>query len=404
MMIALTVFTAFLLLVSITAAFYTEAIKRFMNPTFAYYAFSLFGHLMALPLLLICAAIFIAAIHCQQTPIAAMSGIAVLLFLSTLWRAWKGSQDLNKILPGDNNAGAAEFICGGLLPFKIAKKGVTRIADIAYGEAGVKNLLDIYVPETRPADPMPVMIHIHGGAWSIGHKQQQGQPLIQHMTAKGWLCVDINYRLGPKHRFPVLFEDVMRAIAWVKTNIAEYGGDPNFVILTGGSAGGHLTALAALMPNNADFKTGFDSVDCTVQAAVPVYGVYDFIDRTGAFANYGQAKVEGFLTEKTMPGPRATHEDFWDMVSPLRHVRADAPPFLILHGRQDALASFPGAEIFTKALSDVSKDDVIFAPIPGGQHAYDAAGAPPTAAHVRLVDRFLTGVYARYVAQKKDTP
>ena len=72
-----------------------------------------------------------------------------------------------------------------------------------------------------------------------------------------------------------------RALAWVKEHIAEYGGDPDFVAITGGSAGGHLSSLAALTPNVAAFQPGFEDADTTVQAAVPFYGVYDFTNRDG---------------------------------------------------------------------------------------------------------------------------
>lgn len=396
-MIALKLYILFSLTVAFAGAFYTERLKKFLYPTFIYYAYSLTGHVFALPLLLVSLWIFIAVITgADRFPfIALISAATIILYSITLWRAYRGTQSLNSILPGDNNPRLSDFIFCGLWPFKIFKSGVKRLPNIAYGDAGVKNLLDIYIPENKPAAPLPVMIHIHGGAWTVGRKRQQGQPIIQHMVSKGWIAVDINYRLGPKHRFPVLFEDVMRAIAWVKTNIADYGGDPDFVVLTGGSAGGHLTSLAALMPNEAQFKSGFEDIDCSVQAAIPVYGVYDFIDRTGTLQKFGQKNVEKFLTEKTMPGPRSTHEDFWDLVSPLNHLRKDAPHFLVIHGKQDALAPFKGAEIFVKALSEASENEVIFAPHPGGQHAYDALGAPPTPAHVRLIERFLTCIYDR---------
>jgi acetyl esterase/lipase len=179
----------------------------------------------------------------------------------------------------------------------------------------------------------------------------------------------------------------------VYSNLGEYGGDRDFVVLSGGSAGGHLTALSALMPNNSDFKTGFEGVDCSVQAAVPIYGIYDFLDRTGALKDVGQAGMEKFVARVTMPGPKETHEAFWDIVSPISQVREDAPPFLIVHSRGDALAPFQGAEAFVEALSKVSRQEVIFAPLTRGQHAYDIANAPPTAAHVRLIERFLTKVY-----------
>lgn len=395
MTIFLYILAVFILLQLLCDAFYTELPKKVPNMSFVYFGMSAMAHFLAGIYMVISLAIFVAAVHGADTSrgLAAISGLTILLLCITLWRSYKGTKVLDAILSDGSKTSFGAFISGALLPFKTSRPGVKRIADIAYGDAGVKNTLDIYVPEITPETPMPVIIHIHGGAWVVGRKKQQAQPLIQHLVSKGWVAVDINYRLGPKNRFDVLYSDVMRAIAWVKTHISEYGGDPEFVVSTGGSAGGHLTALSALMPNNKDFKAGFENVDCSVKAAVPVYGVYDFLDRTGEMS-LGQIELEAFLTKNTMPGPVATHREFWDRVTPMGNIHANAPPMFVLHGRHDALAVFKGAEIFVNALRKVSKNDVYFAALPSGQHAYDCANSPPTRAHVRAVERFLNKVRA----------
>jgi hypothetical protein len=89
-----------------------------------------------------------------------------------------------------------------LMPFKFSRQGVKCQRNIAYGDAGKRNLLDVYYPEGNADIPRPVIIQIHGGAWIIGHKQQQAMPLIHHMASRGWICVSINYRLSPKDKFP----------------------------------------------------------------------------------------------------------------------------------------------------------------------------------------------------------
>lgn len=361
--------------------------------SFVYFATCLTAHFMAGTYFIISLAILIAAItgEDRSTGLAVISGLTLVLLMVTLWRSHKGSQLLDGIVSDGSSTPVSEFFMGALLPLKLRKKGVKKIADVAYGDAGVKNTLDIYIPENKPDTPMPVLFHIHGGAWVVGRKKQQAQPLIQHLVSKGWVAVDINYRLGPNNRFDVLYSDVLRAMAWVKTNIGDYGGDPDFVAVTGGSAGGHLTALTALRPNDKAFKPGFEEVDCSVQAAVPVYGVYDFLDRTGEMS-LGQPELEAFLGKLVMPGPVDTHREFWDSVTPMGNIHADAPPMFMLHGKYDALAAFRGAEIFVEALKKVSKNDVKFAALPSGQHAYDCLNSPPTRAHVYAVERFLNKV------------
>ena len=111
-----------------------------------------------------------------------------------------------------------------------------------------------------------MLLQVHGGAWILGKKDQQGIPLMQHLAAQGWVCVAINYRLSPRDPWPAQAIDVKQAIAWIREHIAEYGGDPDYIAITGGSAGGHLTALTALTPNDPEWQPGFEDADTSVAA------------------------------------------------------------------------------------------------------------------------------------------
>ncbi len=114
--------------------------------------------------------------------------------------------------------------------------------DIAYGEHGTRNHLDIWRrPDLDRGGKAPVLLQVPGGAWMVGSKRQQAYPLMSHLAELGWVCVAINYRLSPRSTWPDQIVDVKRALAWTKEHIAEYGGDPDWVAITGGSAGGHLS-------------------------------------------------------------------------------------------------------------------------------------------------------------------
>ena len=126
-----------------------------------------------------------------------------------------------------------------------------------------------------------MLLQVPGGAWAIGMRRPQAYPLMSHSPTRGWICVSMDYRVSPRHTWPDHIVDVKRALAWVKENIAEYGGDPDFVAITGGSAGGHLSALAALTPNDPQWQPGFEDADTSVVAAVPVYGRYDWFTTEG---------------------------------------------------------------------------------------------------------------------------
>jgi acetyl esterase/lipase len=130
------------------------------------------------------------------------------------------------------------------VPFAGRSVSVVRNLDYA-GDGAAAHRLDVLSPRT-PASGAPVMVYIHGGAWVIGDKREQGKPMMFELVSRGWVCVTINYRLSPKATWPEHIIDCKQALAWVKAHIAEYGGDPGFVAVSGGSAGGHLAALIAL--------------------------------------------------------------------------------------------------------------------------------------------------------------
>ncbi|MBI3692543.1 MAG: alpha/beta hydrolase, partial [Mycolicibacterium aromaticivorans] len=144
--------------------------------------------------------------------------------------------------------------------------------NISYGPRGRNNTLDIWRrPDLPDGYRAPVLIQVPGGAWSVNDKRGQAYPLMARMSELGWICVTINYSRSPRNAFPSHIIDVKRAIAWVKANIAEYGGDPDFVAITGGSAGGHLSSLAALSAGDETLQPGFEHADTSVQAVAPYY-------------------------------------------------------------------------------------------------------------------------------------
>ncbi|MCW2691104.1 MAG: hypothetical protein JWR37_5994, partial [Mycobacterium sp.] len=170
-----------------------------------------------------------------------------------------------------------------VLPHELTRRRyVEKAGTVRYGPHGRANLADIWRRRDLPRDGRaPVLLQVPGGAWSIGMRRPQAYPLLSHLAERGWICISIDYRVSPRHTWPDHIADVKRALAWIKENIAEYGGDPDFVAITGGSAGGHLAALAALTPNDPEFQPGFEDADTSVVAAVPIYGRYDWFSKEG---------------------------------------------------------------------------------------------------------------------------
>ena len=284
-----------------------------------------------------------------------------------------------------------------LLPdFRSRRRYVTAAGrNLSYGDAGPRNHLDIWRrADLAPDAGAPVLLQVHGGAWVMGQKEGQAHPLMAHLAERGWVCVTINYRLSPAATWPDHVADVKRAIAWAKANIGRYGGDPDMVVITGGSAGGHLSSLAALTPGVAAFQPGFEDADTSVAAAVPFYGVYDFTDRDGV-ANRG---LEELLADRVFKTSLADDREAWEQASPVHHVGSDAPPFFVIHGTNDTIVPVEQARTFTALLREASQQAVVYAELPRAQHAFDIVPSVRVHHTVHAVERFLAVVRGEHGA------
>jgi acetyl esterase/lipase len=220
----------------------------------------------------------------------------------------------------------------------LRRHAVERVANIRYGPAGRRNLLDLYRHRSH-ASGRPTLIYLHGGAFRFGSKRFGARHLLYRLASQGWVCVSANYRLLPAARFPAPLIDVKKVIAWVREHGREYGADPTAVFLAGSSAGGHLASLAALTPNDPVFQPGFEGADTSVAGAISLYGYY---------------------------GPVAPG---WP--SPVAYVKTNAPPFFVVHGDQDTLVIVEDARRFVEQLRARSSNPVAYAELPGAQHGFD---------------------------------
>jgi len=281
-----------------------------------------------------------------------------------------------------------------LLPFPIRHAEVERLRDLPYAAVdGVTLALDVYRHHSHPTG-CPTLLQIHGGAWVIGSKNEQALPLMQHLAARGWVCVAANYRLSPRATFPDHLIDVKRAVAWIREHATAYGADPDFVVITGGSAGAHLAALAALTPGDAEYQPGFESADTRVQACVAFYGVYDFADRRRLNPHRGLAHL---LERQVMKASVAQAPAAYERASPISRITAAAPPFFIVHGTHDTLVPIAGARLFADGLRAASKNPVVFAEIPGAQHAFELFPSLRSGFVIHGVERFLAYAYSEHL-------
>ncbi|MBK5307972.1 MAG: alpha/beta hydrolase [Frankiaceae bacterium] len=269
------------------------------------------------------------------------------------------------------------------VPMSFTHPDVDRIVDVPYSDVSGRHRLDVYRHKDKPTG-CPTLVQVHGGGWVIGDKREQGRPLMLHLASRGWVCFAPNYRLSPRATWPDHLVDVKRALAWVRQNGAEYGADPGFVVLTGGSAGAHLVAMAALTANDPRYQPGFEDVDTSVAGCVPYYGVYDIAGETGTKAS--RMRRRHLMDRLVM---KTTDDQVYREASPIEAVCEDAPPFLVIHGRNDTLVPVAEARLFVERLRAVSSNPVVYVELPGTQHAFDVFPSIRSSHVVRAVGRFV---------------
>lgn len=261
-------------------------------------------------------------------------------------------------------------------------------ASVPYGDEPGQ-LLDVW----RRADltgPAPVLVFIPGGAWIFGSRALQGHELMAHLAELGWVCLSMQYRTSPKHRWPRQIIDVKAAIAWARANSHQYGGDRTFVAVAGCSAGGHMATLVGLTPGDKQWEAGLPaSADTSVDAVVSVYGRYDWEDGSTP----ERARFMDFLERVVVKRRQSRHPDVFRDASPVARVNAGAPPFFVLHGDSDVIIPVAEARGFVERLRAVSQNPVGYVELPGTGHGFDLTDGTRTCASVRAIGLFLEHVH-----------
>ena len=278
-----------------------------------------------------------------------------------------------------------------VLPFSKRRHGIKVTRDIVYRRvAGTVLKLDVVAPATDGTD-RPAIIQIHGGSWVMGDKREQGWPLLSHLAANGWVCFNLNYRLSPGATFPDHLVDLKAGLAWIREHADQWGIDPNFIAVTGGSAGGHLAALMGLTANDPEYQPGFEHADTSLQAAVPIYGVYDFTSRLGTNRlPFWYRRLE----RQIMKAFRDDEPEKFRRASPIERIHPEAPPFFVIHGDRDTLAPVEEARYFANELRETSNAPVVYAELGGAQHAFDLFCSPRTSHMLVAVLQFLDATHA----------
>jgi len=252
---------------------------------------------------------------------------------------------------------------------RVVPEDVEFLPDVAYGKGGEKSLkLDILRPKKAPAQPMPVVVYIHGGAWKGGNKA--GMPLLcNRLAQQGYFCVSVEYRFSQEAVFPAQIEDCKCAIRYLRAHAKQYNINPDRIGAWGHSAGGHLVALLGTAGDAKDLegKGGYEDQSSRIQCVIDCFGPTDF-----TFIPRG---LEGVKEQMTGPvaqllgGPVSENAEKAAKASPITYVSKDDPPILIMHGDEDHTVPISQSERFYDALKKAGVDATLHV-VKGAGHGF----------------------------------
>lgn len=231
--------------------------------------------------------------------------------------------------------------------------------DVIYAGANNTPLkLDIWYPRDNP-NPTPTLVFIHGGGWIFGSKEGAVYQLLPFLE-KGWRVVNVEYRMAGNSLAPGAVEDTRCALRWIHRNAKQWNFDTSKIVLTGQSAGGHLSLITAMLPKGTPLDNRcYGDEDLRVAAVINWYGITDVNDLIQG-ANLKNYAVMWMGSQRDAPEIART-------VSPLSYVRAGLPPVLTIHGDKDDVVPYSHATRLKTAL-DQAKIPNRLHTVKGGGH------------------------------------
>jgi acetyl esterase/lipase len=256
-------------------------------------------------------------------------------------------------------------------------RGVDVKRDVVFGKGGGRDLkMHLVLPESKPNEPLPAYVWIHGGGWQAGSKEG-GINQVASIVAEGFIGATIEYRLTGEAPFPAQIEDCKCAIRFLRAHADEYGIDPDRIAVGGSSAGGHLVALLGTSGDVKDLEGngGWPDQSSRVQAVVDLYGPTDFSKfvTTRGFESHNRA---GSPESKLLGGGEVLGNDEGiRRVNPITYIDDKDPPFLIIHGTSDPIVPANQSQLLHEALEEAGVHTKLHL-IQGAKHGGREFAAP----------------------------
>lgn len=245
---------------------------------------------------------------------------------------------------------AIDKICdGGQNKKKMLKfKGIdfNEEKDIAYGECESEKL-DTYHIKRNDGEKYPVMFLIHGGGFVAGDKYRR-RGLARWMAEKGFFVVNVNYALGPKYKFPIGLQQLVKALNWVGDNAEKYNLDLDNMCVSGDSAGGYYSAMLACVTTNKQLQERFNvSTNLRFRTAMLDCGIYDVQEALGH-------KMPFRLTDRILYDFSGIHlkeldkYEYLDVLAPFNFVDENFPISFITYSEKDIFCNGQGQKLIEK--------------------------------------------------------
>lgn len=228
-------------------------------------------------------------------------------------------------------------------PLPVRSGSVERTRNISYGDRGSATTLDLYRSRST-VGLAPAFVHLHGGGFHWGGKSREARLLLHRMASDGWVSISANYTLSPTPSagFPQHLVDVKRLLAWIHDQGSQHGIDPSRIVLSGSSAGAHLTTMAIVTADDPQYQPGFEGSSTSFTAGIGFYGYYGEL-----------GGVEGVRS------------------TPLGYKPSGGRPFLAIHGTNDTFTPVEGARALVAHLRRDPTARVALAELEGAQHSFD---------------------------------
>ena len=219
-----------------------------------------------------------------------------------------------------------------------------------------ETVLDIVQARAPALKNRPGVIVIHGGGWIQGNKESMLERFCLPFVEHGFVVANVEYRLAPSATAPAAVNDVLEAAKWFRDRAAVYKVDPNQIIVTGGSAGGHLAMMVGMVPESAALGPSIK-----IAAIINFYGISDVPDQLQG--PHLQTYALTWVPEQP------DRMELAKKLSPIAYVRKGLPPVLSIHGDADPVVPYEQSLRLTKELK-AAADSAELITVPGGQHGF----------------------------------